>query len=259
MTANQIPTPTPGAPAPKKGPNILLWLLLGCGGIMFLGLLVVVGLSMFVWSKVKEAGFDPALMERNPELAAAKIAVSANPEAEFVSMDETKGTITYKVKKTGALVTLNYKQINEGKWSMETTGPNGQRESVEIGGGEDGKFEVRTEKGTATLGGEFKAPAWVPLYPGSQPKGVFSTENEDGDAGSFTFDTTGDHLKIAQFYEDKFKAAGMKVTRNTQTGDDQTMIMLAGESKDEGRTLQAVIVRGTDDKINVNVIYHEKK
>src|SRR5688572_24148707 len=87
------------APPPKKG-GPLKWVLLGCGGFILIGVIVVGSLLYFGYQKAKQAGFDPDLMQRNPALAAAKIAMMNNPDVEYVSIDESKNTITVKDKKT---------------------------------------------------------------------------------------------------------------------------------------------------------------
>src|SRR6185437_11270453 len=61
---------------PAKKPNVLMWILIAIGGIVVLGM-VAVGVTSYLFVRtvshvVKEAGFDPDLMQRNPGLAMAK-------------------------------------------------------------------------------------------------------------------------------------------------------------------------------------------
>src|SRR6476620_5366378 len=61
-------------PAPKKGGGALKWILIGVG-FLVLCIVLFVGASLYFVSRViKNAGFDPELMRRNPGLALARMA-----------------------------------------------------------------------------------------------------------------------------------------------------------------------------------------
>src|SRR5262245_33463832 len=89
-----------GAPPPKKG-GVLKWVLIGCAGFLVIGIIAVGSLFYYGYNKAKQAGIDPGLMQRNPALALAKIAIKNNPDVEYVSDNETNNTITVRDKKTG--------------------------------------------------------------------------------------------------------------------------------------------------------------
>src|SRR5260370_39883126 len=111
MATNPPVPPAPGqanAPVPPKKTNALLWLLGGIGGFVLLIVLVVAAGIFFVVHKAKEAGIDPDLLKRNPALAAAKLAVAANPDVAMVSTDEGKGEITIRDKKTGKVYSMSF-------------------------------------------------------------------------------------------------------------------------------------------------------
>ena len=78
---NQTPLP------PGKRPNVLLWVL---GGfvVLMIGFTAMCGLGgYFLMRKAKQAGFDSALLTTNPAYAAAKMAVTLNPDVETVKSE----------------------------------------------------------------------------------------------------------------------------------------------------------------------------
>ncbi|MCL4852639.1 MAG: hypothetical protein KJZ78_14835, partial [Bryobacteraceae bacterium] len=118
------------APPGKKKVSPIVWILAGLVGFFLLIGILVVGAGFFVVNKVKNAGFDTELMQKNPVLGAAKIAVALNPEVEVLNVDEEKGTLSIRDKKTGKVITMNAEDVKEGKitFSDESTG-----ESVSFG------------------------------------------------------------------------------------------------------------------------------
>src|SRR5688572_2427916 len=88
------------APPPKKG-KALMWTLIGCGGFLLIGVIAVVAIGWYGYGRMKQAGFDPELMQRNPPLAAAKLAIGLDNEKELISIDEKNNTLTVKDKKSG--------------------------------------------------------------------------------------------------------------------------------------------------------------
>ncbi|MBI3830918.1 MAG: hypothetical protein HY291_15470 [Planctomycetes bacterium] len=274
MTAQQPPAPNPapqpGAPSrggiaqpPKKGSNVLLFILLGCGGIVLLGVLVMAAVGYFVYSKAKDAGIDPGLMKRNPPLAAAKIAVMNNPDVELVGIDENKSTITYKDKKTGKTVTVNASEIQNGKWSVHSVDADGKTENVETNvkpEGENGQVTVKSDKGTVTYGGgKVDAPAWIPAYPGGTAKSIMSTKTDESNAGMFSVQTDDAPQKVAAFYKSALEKSGFKVTESTFSADKTTQITLGTEKSEDGRNLLVVIVQEEGKPVTVSLSYEEKK
>src|SRR5260370_38735205 len=92
------PQPPPGGPpaAPPTtsgGGKALLWIFAGCATVVGLGILVGAGGFFFVVHKVKQAGLDPELMQKNPAPALAKPSVATNADFEPVANDGSSGTI----------------------------------------------------------------------------------------------------------------------------------------------------------------------
>lgn len=273
MTAQQppapMPPPQPGEPQrggiaqpPKKGSNILLFILLGCGGVVLLGILVVFAAGYFVYSRAKDAGLDPGLMKRNPTLAAAKLAASNDPNIEFVDIDESKDTITIKEKKTGRVITLNAKDFENGKWSMHSVDADGKtvHETEVNSESEGGQIKIKTDKGVITYGGgKVDAPAWVPAYPGGTAKSIMSTESDEGSAGSFSVQTSDSAQKVAAFYKSALEKGGLKVVESTVTQDKTTLINIGTEETDAGRNLLVSIVQEEGKPLSVTLTYQDKK
>ena len=238
-------------PPPQKKSNVWVWVLAGCGTFIVIGAIAVVLGGYFVWNKAKEAGLDPELMQKKPALAAAKLMVATNPDVELVSVDEEKGLITVKDKKTGKTVTVNLDEVNSGKITFK-------------GEGETGSLEVKTKEGSAKFaaGSDPKLPNWFPSYPGAKIQVTLSTtvsaQGKDGEGGSFGFSTTDSVEKVVTFYEDSLKQAGLKVTTNTvkQNG------LVSGGSlvgEDEGKQRTAFINALSDKgETQVTVVFGSK-
>ncbi|GMV81268.1 MAG: hypothetical protein AMXMBFR7_24520 [Planctomycetota bacterium] len=274
---SDLPPPAPTHPAPPRAPtparppassgggNVLKWVLIGCGGITVLGILMVVGLSLFVWNKAKEAGYDHDLMKRNPELAAAKIAVVSNPDVDLVSIDENKRTLTVKDKKSGKVTTLNLQQVMEGSWSFETVDAEGNAEHVEFkatpGGAEDpGKLQVTTQEGVMTYGGKtVETPAWLPLYPGAKAQSLMSNATADRVQGMFSQQTPDSAEQVAAFYKEKLEASGFKLKQSTFQQDQKTVISLQTEKDAANRSVILSIMQETGKPTTASIQFNALK
>jgi hypothetical protein len=248
--SNQAPLP------PGKKPNILIWILGGVVVVM-LGITAMCGLGgYFLMRKAKQAGFDSDLLKSNPAYAAAKMAVTMNPDVETVSSDDNNGMITVRDKKTGKVVKFKF---DPDKKTMVVTDENGQEATVKVtGDGNQGSLEVQganggTVKFGATAGNEM--PSWVPVYPGSSPKGTFSAQTNDGNHATFTFNTSDAPAKVMTYYQDQLKAAGFAINMATTTPQGG-MVM----AEDGGKTRSVMLTLGTSNEgTNVNVTAIEKK
>src|ERR1700690_2014026 len=211
MASNVPPMPPPpgaGLPAPKKVSPVV-WILGGCAVLVFLAVAAVTVGGLFIAHKVKEAGFDPELMQKHPELAVVKTMVAVNPDAELVSIDEDKGIVTVRNKKTGETVTMNFEDIKQGKMSFESGGKKVVMEGH--GEGDTGSFTVKSDQGTAKFGaGAVKMPAWLPAYGGATVQG-FSSQTPNGSGGTFSFKAGDGFDKVAEFYKDALQKAGFTV------------------------------------------------
>jgi hypothetical protein len=250
------PGSTPYAPPPAQKSNALKWILIGVGGFFLLIILAVAGVGLFVVHKARQAGLDSDLIKRNPALALAKLSVAGNPNLEIVSTDEGKQVITIRDKQTGKITTMSWDDAKNGKFTFKENG----EEAVTItSGGANGAVEIKSSDGTVKIGGNAKVPTWVPDYPGSDPKGVFSGRDKDEESGSFAFKTGDPSDKVIKFYQDEFQSSGLKVTNNISSqGGASFAGMLVGENDDRKHKV-TVIVGRESGQTAVSVTYATNK
>lgn len=221
-------TPPAAAPAPAGGKRTIWpFFLFGCLGLIVLSVLAMVGTGLFVAKKVKDAGLDPALMEKNPAAAVAKILATVNPDIEILNFDEGRGIIRVREKSTGKVMTLNFEDAKRGKIVFQEEGKGEVR--IE---GEGGNVRVATPEGTAEIGaGTMKLPAWLPAYPSIAAVDMNITTPQ---GGSVVFRTQHDTAAVAAFYESALGKAGMKVNKTTtqQAGENASFVLIGtkGES-----------------------------
>jgi hypothetical protein len=246
----QAPAP-PVAAAPKKTSPIV-WILLALG-VMFL---LVVGLiaagGFFVVHKARQAGLDPALWERNPGLAAAKLLAAANPDAEIVSMDEKAGIVVIRDKKDGKTIRMNFADLKSGRITFEG---NGEKVSIAATGeGDSAGVEVQSKDGTSRLasGAAVKLPSWLPAYAGAREAGGISGSGPDGDSGTYGFKTSDPPATVVRFYEGALKKAGF--TTQQQVESEESTI-LTGESS--AHTVRLAAAKG-DSQTSVTITFTAK-
>jgi hypothetical protein len=242
-TAPVAPAPTPAAPAPgaaKPQTSPLVWVLGAIVGIFVLVGILVVGAGIFVAHKVKSAGFDSELAQKNPALAAAKVMASLNPNVEVVGMDEDRGLITIREKKTGKTITMNAEDVKNGKltFSDENSG----------------------EKVTFGANSAAQIPAWVPSYPGSKPEGTFSASGGQGEGGMAHFKTSDAGSKVLSYYQDALKSAGFKIT-STFSGDSGNSKggVVTAEDTANRRTVMVTAGSSGDGSTEVALTYNTRK
>jgi hypothetical protein len=221
-----------------------------------LGVATIFGLvTYFVMHKAKQAGFDTALLKKNPAYAAAKMAITLNPDIETVKDDDSNGIITVREKKTGKLMTFKF---DADKKTMVITDENGKEATVKVSGdGEKGALEVQSSDGTVKFGAASsnQMPSWVPVYPGSSPQGTFSAQTKDGNQSTFTFKTKDAAAKVMSYYQDQLKAGGFTINMST-AGPQGGMVM----AEDSGKTRSVMLtVGGSADNTDVSVTSIEKK
>lgn len=225
--------PYAAAPAQKKT-NWLLWIGGGIAAILLLVIVAVVGTGFFIAKKAKDAGFDTALMQRNPVLGAARMALAMNPEVDVVSMDEVKGELTIREKKTGKTITIKADDVKEGRISFTD---NASGEKVEFG---------------ANVSAEL--PDWVPQYPGSKPQGAFSASGGKGGGGLVHFKVSDSVTKVYEFYQNEFSSRGYKVTQMGSAADGG---MITGEDEANNRSVTAT-VGNSEGQTQVSITYTSK-
>jgi len=249
-------------PPQQQKSSALKWILIGCGSFIIIGVIVVVLGGWFVWSKAKQAGLDPELLQNKPALAVAKMIVAANPDVELVSVDEDKGLMTVKDKKTGEVVTVNLDDVKNGKIVLKKDGEGDV--TFEAKGDESkGSLEVKSAEGSAKFaagaGSMDKVPDWLPIYPDVQLVGSYSAQNKDGQSGGFHFATTDSPSKIVSFYEDGLKRAGMTVNTNLlQTNGKVSGGMATGEDTSKKRIVSVSAIPN-EEGTQVTVVYEVKQ
>jgi hypothetical protein len=237
-----------------------MWVLVGCGSFLIIGIIAVLLGGYFVWNKAKQAGFDPDLIQNKPALAVAKMIVAANPDIELVSADDEKGTITVRDKKTGETVTVNLDDAKQGKIRFKKDGED--EVTIEAKGDESkGSLEVKSAEGNAkfSTGSAERLPDWLPVYPDVQLVGSYSAQNKDGQSGGFHFATKDSPSKIISFYEDGLKRAGMVVNTNLlQTNGKISGGMATGEDTKTKRIVSVNAIPN-EEATQVTVVYEVKQ
>jgi hypothetical protein len=254
MSAN-YPNPYPGQFPPKKKTNPWVWVAVGVGAFLMIMVLVIVAGGFFVWYKVRQAGLDPELMQRNPALAVAKIVAATNPNVEVLGVDEKKGVIRVREKSSGKIMTMNFEDAKQGKFVFQEEG----KEAVTVESAGEGEVKVRSDQGAMTFRqGAGKTPDWAPAYPGASVEGSVSMQGGEGEGGSFHFTTKDPADKVIAFYEAALKNAGMKVTSNsTREGGAVSGGMVMGEDQAKERNVTVTIGAG-DQGTAVNVVFSTK-
>ena len=255
MTPNPPPPPAPApmAPAPNKM-SPMAKVAIGCGIFAVICALVVGAAVSFGvhWFKKKA---------ENPTLAAAELIVRANPELEVVDSDSKEGTLTIKNIKTGEVVTMNAKDIEDGKLTVTT-----KEGTTTIDGsqsGEGGQVKVTNEKGEeatfmAGQGAPQNLPSWIPTYSGGDIQGSYDATTAEGRSAMFTVTTADPVDQVAEFYESQLKGSGFKVEKSSYEANGQKTVILAGTSADDKRTA-TVTVSTNEGKTQALVNFNEKK
>lgn len=247
-----------GTPAPeRKGLHPLAWVGIGCGVILVIVVIAMLIGGFFLARTVKNVAED---FENNPGLAAARFVVKASPELEEVETDEDAGTMTIRNKKTGELITVNFDDIKEGRFSWTA---DGEEVTVDVSDAEDGTVKIESSDGDGfafTTGAAVseEIPDWVPVYPGSEPANRGTMKTNDSVNGNFTLTTDDAVAEVLEFYREQLKSEGFQVTVNTYSGGDKEGAMINSVHEAENRSV--IIVIGSDDgSTTANVTYSSKK
>lgn len=251
-----------GTQAPeRKGLHPLAWVGIGCGVLIVIIALTLGAVGWWGYSKAKEAGLDPASIKNNPVLAAARVALIANPDLEVVDADAETEMITIRNKKTGELITVNYADLEDGRFSW--TGDDGKEVSVDVSEAEDGTVRIESSDGEGfalTTGAAVsdELPEWVPVYPGSEPENRGTMKTSDSLNGNFTLKTDDPVADVLGFFRDELKEAGFQVNVNTYSGDGAEGALLNGSIEAEKKTVVVIIGRD-DDATTVSVTYSSRQ
>jgi hypothetical protein len=152
-------------------------------------------------------------------------------------------------------------------------------------GGKDGKFEIKTDQGTATVdtsssngvhiqatdekgqkstmniggaGTPQNLPSWLPAYPGATVQGTYDTTNNEGRTAAFTVSTKDDSNKVIDYYESQLKGAGLPAEKSTYSTNGTTGGTVTGKSAD-GKREASVIVSSSNGTTQAVITFSEKK
>jgi hypothetical protein len=249
----------PGQPSqpPGQKSTTWIWVLGGCGTVILIGVVAFAIIGYLAYRKGQQVVND---MERNPAMAAAKLAVAMNPDLETVSTDEAKGTITIKDRTTGKIVTVDFEAVKDGKVVFKGEGD--ENVTIEAKGSEgSGSFEVKTDKGSMKFGVGSAAenlPDWVPTYPGAKTEGTYSVRGKDGSGGSFAFTTTDSVDQVISYYETELRGEELKVSVTTSKANGLLAGgVVTGEDKSNHRTA-IIAVAAKPDGTQVSVTFTTK-
>jgi hypothetical protein len=217
--------PVPGEPPKPKKRSWWLYGLIGCAGIIVIGIIVAVAGGMWLWNKVP----------KNENEAVAFIVEKANPDLEVLSVDTNAGTISVRNKKTGEHLTMS---LDDAK---------------------NGKFTIETDKGKAVIGAGAieNIPSWVAIYPGSKPEGGFSGEEQGKKTGVMSFTTSDSVSQVIDFYKEKLAAEGLEPQEQGGFTGTESFSVFTARSPDERRTVSVSATRD-QEQTRVQVSFEEK-
>ena len=247
-------TNDPVPPIPQQGRKGLgpwAWVAIGCAGILVLSAVGFGVAGYFIYGKAKQVAQE---MGDDPVAMAARLIAAANPEIELVEVDKNDRMVTFRNTESGEEFTFDYDAIEEGRFSF-TSGD--ESTSVDFDGdSEDGGMTISTSDGqTMTFGGASEQPDWVPIYPGTEPKGIHSSDTPEIRAGAFSFETDDNLDQVLDFYVSELEANGFVIQNRTTT---PTGALLVAQTADEARTT-TVTASVDDDGVGVMVNFSEKK
>jgi hypothetical protein len=252
-----VAPPSPVAAPPKKKGRWIFWTLGGC-----LGLIIIVVIILFAAGTyfVHKTGFDPALMQKNPAMAVAKMMTAVNPDLEVLGIDEDQGVIRVRDKKSGQTLAINLKDAKNGKivFMDEQKG-----KSVEIktqGEGANAGLEIKSDEGSLKMGAKAagQLPGWLPSYPGAEAAGAMTVNAENGNRGSCTFKSKDSIEAVSAFYENALKSEGFEVKKvPTQLSGQGAMIVLAASDSKTQRSANVTAVHSPDGTM-INLTYEGK-
>jgi hypothetical protein len=220
-------------------------------------LVVVMVGGFFVARKVQDVAAD---FEENPALATARMIVKLNPELEEVSTDEDAGTMTIRNTKTGEEITVNFEDIEEGRFSFTTDKGEITVDASEMK--DSGSIKVTNDEGAVVFstGGAVSedVPSWVPVYPGSEPANRHTMRTEEEETGGFELETSASVAEALEFYKTALEGEGYEVAVNTFTQEDSEGGMVNGSHGDEGRNVVVIFNSEGGGPTKIVISYSER-
>jgi hypothetical protein len=96
-------------------------------------------------------------------------------------------------------------------------------------------------------------PGWAPAYPGATVVSVMAGTSGDGSTGGMVTLETKDAVdKVASFYEQRIKQAGLKASATVATADSR---MIGIENKDGQQGGMVTIAKSGEDATTVSIVY----
>jgi hypothetical protein len=233
----------------KKGTHPLVWVAVGCAGVIMLGAFVLVVGTFFVFDAVKDVAEE---MDDQPVVAAARLIAAANPEIELVEADEENRVVVFRNTKTDEEYTIDFEDIEEGKISFFS---DDESFSLELESDEDdsGILTITTEEGTARFGAGTQIgdlPSWVPVYPGTTPEGTFSSETPEGRSGAYTIETEAELESVVDYYISELEGQGLEIVNRARSGEGA---FITARSSDDSLTVNlAASIENGKTKVIVN-------
>jgi uncharacterized protein YneF (UPF0154 family) len=241
----------------RKGLPVWAWVGIGCGALMIVVLVVVMIGGFFVARKVQDVAAD---FEDNPAMAAARMIVKLNPELEEVSTDEEAGTITVRNTRTGEVITVNFEDIEDGKFSFTTDEGEITVDASQMD--ESGSIKVTNDDGGVIFSTGGAVPedveSWVPVFPGCEPSNRHSMRTEDEMSGGFELETSAPIAEVLEFYRKTLEGEGYEVSVNTFTQDDSEGGMVNGSHGETGRNVVAILSSEGGGPTKIVVSYSER-
>lgn len=240
----------------KKGLSPLAWVGIGCGLIMLVGVVAVIGGAGFVFFKAKEVVQE---LEENPAKTVAEMVVRTNPDLELLNTDDEAGTITFRDTTKGEEVTLNFEDLAEGNFSF-TTSEGEYNISADSTGTEGGGITFTGPDGEARIGSGSMddVPEWVPLYPGSDDlQSTFSSVSGENTSGILSGTTADTPDQVAEHYKEVLEGDGYEVNVQSYSANDQKTVIVTA-TKDGGTRSFNVTAANADGTTNVGIQYNGK-
>lgn len=237
----------------KKGLPVLAWVGIGCGALVLVGVIGFVALVGFGVSKAKDVVGD---FQDNPAKAAAELVVRMNPDLELVSSDDAAGTMTIRNQKDGELLTLNFDDIAEGRFSVTTD--EGEF-SIDGSDASSGGVTVRGPDGESRFGAAADVddvPDWVPVYPeASDAKSSYSGRSGGETTGAISATTTRTLEQVVDWYKSRLEDEGYEVTTQTLGSGDAGFATVAGERASDERKVSVMINRDANGPNRLTITY----
>lgn len=213
---------------------VLAWFGIGCGGLVLIAIVII---SLFLVGFCQRKASVIAEFRQNPEKAVAEMVVRHTPGLKLISQNEASGEMTIQ-NKNGKKMTLKYKDILDGKFSVKDSNGN----DTEIG-----------ESDLSNL------PTWLPRVPSLKVTNVTAQNSQDeGGTGGY-IGTSTDSLDTLEAF---IKKAASKLNLNSSNStsinsDGNDMRIIAYEAG--SRKLNVILSSKSAGETLVQVSYEEKK